>query len=59
MQSSVVIAASSWWPLAAKIAVSLLEHGCRVEAVCAAGHPLRHVRGISRYHHYSRLRSLD
>jgi ATP-grasp domain len=59
MQSSVVIAASSWWPLAAKIAVSLLDHGCRVEAVCAPGHPLRHVRGISRYHHYSRLRSLD
>jgi ATP-grasp domain len=59
MQASVVIAASSWWPLAAKIAVSLLDHGCKVEAVCAPGHPLRHVRGISRYHHYSRLRSLD
>ncbi len=59
MQTTVVIAASSWWPLAAKIAASLLDHGCRVEAVCAPGHPLRHVRGISRYHHYSRLRSLD
>ena len=59
MKPSVVIAASSWWPLAAKIAVSLLDHGCRVEAVCAPGHPLRHVRGISRYHHYSQLRSLD
>jgi ATP-grasp domain len=58
MQPSVVIAASSWWPLAAKIAVSLLEHGCKVEAVCAPGHPLRYVRGISKYHHYSRLRSL-
>ena len=59
MQPKVVIAASSWWPLAAKIAVSLLEHGCEVEAVCAPGHPLRYVRGISRYHHYSRLRSLE
>ncbi|HTZ59271.1 MAG TPA: ATP-grasp domain-containing protein [Acidobacteriaceae bacterium] len=59
MQPKVVIAASSWWPLAAKIAVSLLDHGCRVEAVCAPGQPLRFVRGISRYHHYSRVRSLE
>jgi ATP-grasp domain len=58
MQPRVVVAASSWWPLAAKIALSLLEHGCKVEAVCAPGHPLRFVRGISKYHHYSRLRSL-
>jgi hypothetical protein len=58
MQPSVVIAASSWWPLAAKIAVSLLEHGCKVEAVCAPGHPLRYVSGISKYYDYSRVRSL-
>jgi predicted ATP-grasp superfamily ATP-dependent carboligase len=59
MQPNVVIAASSWWPLAAKIAVSLLDHGCRVEALCAPGHPLRYVSGISKYHDYSRLRSLQ
>ena len=59
MQPSVVVAGSSWWPLAAKITVSLLDHGCRVEALCPPGHPLRYVSGISRYHKYSRLRSLE
>jgi hypothetical protein len=58
MQPNVLVAATNWWPLSAKLAMSLLRHGCRVEALCPPGHPLRYVRGISRYHLYRRLSSL-
>jgi hypothetical protein len=54
-----LVAASSWWPLSAKITVSLLDHGWRVEALCPPGHPLQYVKGVSSYHSYSRLGSLE
>jgi hypothetical protein len=59
MQRNVLVAASSWWPLSAKITISLLDHGCRVEALCPPGHPLQYVKGVSTYHNYSRLGSLE
>ena len=49
-KSSVLILASTWWPLTARLAVSLIEHGCQVSALCPPGHPLRSVRGIGSLH---------
>jgi predicted ATP-grasp superfamily ATP-dependent carboligase len=53
-----LLAATTWWPLSARLGSALLRHGCSVEALCPPGHPLRHVRGVRRYHLYSRVNSL-
>jgi len=49
-KSSVLILASTWWPLTARLAISLIEHGSQVSAICPPGHPLRSVRGIDSLH---------
>jgi hypothetical protein len=59
MQRTVLIAATTWWPLSAQLAISLVRHGCVVEALCPPGHPLRYVSGVRRYHLYRRVGSLD
>src|SRR5216683_3489921 len=58
-QPSVLIVAAKWWPLSARLAVSLHRHGCKVGAVCPAGHPLTHVSGIRRIYRYRGLFSLS
>jgi hypothetical protein len=45
-----LLAASTWWPAAARLAVAFIEHGCRVVAFCPPGHPLRYVRGVHEIH---------
>jgi ATP-grasp domain len=47
---SVLLVAAKWWPLSARLALALIRHGCKVQALCPAGHPLTHVSGISRVH---------
>jgi hypothetical protein len=42
----VLLCATMWWPLSARIASAFLRQGCRVAAICPPGHPLRFVRGI-------------
>jgi hypothetical protein len=42
----VLLCATMWWPLSARLASAFLRQGCRVAAVCPPGHPLRFVRGI-------------
>jgi carbamoylphosphate synthase large subunit len=54
----VLIVASKWWPLSARLAAALHRHGCNVSAVCPAGHPLTHVSGIRRIHRYRGIFSL-
>jgi carbamoylphosphate synthase large subunit len=58
-QPSVLIVAAKWWPLSARLAVSLHRHGCGVRAVCPAGHPLTHVSGIDRIYRYRGVSSLS
>lgn len=58
MQPTVLVAASTWWPLSAQLAISLRDHGCVVEALCPPGHPLRYVKGVRRHHLYRSLDSL-
>jgi len=52
----VLIHATLRWPLAARLAISFRDLGCRVHAICPLVHPLHHVRGIE--HCYS-IRSLS
>jgi hypothetical protein len=59
MQPTVLVAATTWWPLSAQLAISLVRHGCVVEALCPPGHPLRYVSGVSRYYRYRRVASLN
>ncbi len=54
----VLLAATKWWPLSAKLAVALIRHGCAVEAVCPPGHPLHYVTGMKRLSRYHRIGSL-
>src|SRR6202451_1426656 len=57
-QPSVLIVAAKWWPLSSRLATALYRHGCRVSAVCPAGHPLTHVSGIRRIYRYRGIFSL-
>ncbi|MEO6802209.1 MAG: ATP-grasp domain-containing protein [Granulicella sp.] len=52
------MAATTWWPSSARMAMSLLDRGCEVEAICPPGHPLRYVRGIGRCYLYRRFDSV-
>lgn len=51
-----LIHATLRWPLAARLAISFRDLGCRVYVICPLVHPLHHVRGIE--HCYS-IRSLS
>jgi len=55
----VLIAATMWWPLSARLAIAFIRHGCSVSAVCPKGHPLRFVERIESVHNYHRINSLD
>ena len=55
---SVLIVAAKWWPSSARMAIALLRHGCRVSALCPAGHPLLHVSDIDLLRRYSSISPL-
>ena len=57
-QLRVLIATTTWWPSAARLAVSFLGHGARVYAICPRGHPLRVLTAISSIHTYDHLSPL-
>lgn len=54
----VLLASSIRWPVAAKLALAFLRHGCEVEAVCPQDHPFSFVSGISRFYRYRGTDSL-
>ena len=55
--SSVLVCATMWWPLSARLAMAFLRHGGRVAAVCPPGHQLRFVSGIERLYPYNSIDS--
>jgi hypothetical protein len=57
-QPGVLLAASLWWPLSARLATRFVESGCRVSALCPTGHILRHVSGLHSIHTYRPFHSL-
>jgi hypothetical protein len=56
---SVLIVAAKWWPLSARLASALVRHGCRVSALCPAGHPLTHISALDGIRRYGGIRSLS
>jgi hypothetical protein len=48
----VLLGATMWWPLSARLATALIHHGCRVVCVCPPGHPLRFVTGVEHLYPY-------
>jgi hypothetical protein len=54
----VMLAATVWWPLSAKLAIAFKELGCVVKAICPIGHPLRCVEGLDAIYTYRRIASL-
>jgi hypothetical protein len=56
---SVLLVAAKWWPLSARLALALIRHGCKVQALCPAGHPLTHVSGIRRIYPWEGISSLS
>ena len=55
---TVLLTATTWWPLSARLAVRLLEHGCTVMALCPPGHVLSEVTGIGTLHSYNNFDSM-
>lgn len=55
----VLLAATLFWPLSARLAIRFLEYGCRVAAICPQGHYLRYVDGIETYFPYRGIGSLS
>lgn len=54
----ILLTATTWWPLSARLAVRLLEHGCCVRALCPPGHVLDKVTGIGALYSYNRFNSM-
>jgi ATP-grasp domain len=54
----VLLTATTWWPLSARLAVRLLEHGCTVLALCPPGHLLGEISGIGTLHSYNNFNSM-
>ena len=54
----VLLTATTWWPLSARLAVRLLEHGCTVLALCPPGHSLGEVTGIGTLYSYDSFDSM-
>src|SRR5277367_5461338 len=46
-----------WWPLSARLAMSLIHHGCRVVCICPPEHPLRFVAGVEHLYPYRAIDS--
>jgi hypothetical protein len=55
MKPTVLVAATSHWFPAARLAMALADAGCTVEGVCPVGHPLRKIRAVARTYRYNGL----
>ena len=53
----ILVTATTWWPLSARLSSRLLAHGCKVTALCPSGHPLRHLPGVAKCHNYTTFRT--
>jgi len=51
-RSSILVVASKWWPLSARLAASLVRHGWQVTALCPTEHPLTRVSGVRKFYRY-------
>jgi Carbamoyl-phosphate synthase L chain, ATP binding domain len=58
VKPTVLLATTSRWYPAARLAMALASAGCKVEAVCPALHPLRKTRSVRQAHVYHGLAPL-
>lgn len=58
-QFKVLIATTTWWPSAARLAVAFHGHAAAVSAICPRGHPLRVLGNLCAVHTYSALSPLN
>jgi ATP-grasp domain len=56
-QPKILLAASTWWPASARLAMSLALNGCVVSALCPPGHPLRYLGNIKQLYKLRGMRS--
>ena len=49
----VLVVATTPWPIAARVAVRLISHGCEAFALCPRGHVLTQVSGLQRQYWYA------
>ncbi|MDD0811619.1 ATP-grasp domain-containing protein [Curvibacter sp. RS43] len=55
---AVLLVTSKWWPASARMALALLQHGCRVDVLSPPGHPVLRVPGLGRCWRYRPFDSL-
>jgi len=55
MKPTILVAATSHWFPAARLAMAMADAGCIVEGVCPVGHPLGKIRAVSRTYRYNGL----
>jgi hypothetical protein len=58
MKPTILIAATSHWFPAARLAMALADAGCDIQAVCPARHPLCEISSVRRTYRYSALSPL-
>ncbi len=49
---SVLLIATNWWPISARLAIRFIGYGCVVSALCPRGHLLNHVSGMKTFYSY-------
>jgi hypothetical protein len=54
----VLLGATTWWPLSARLAMAFMRHGCRVAGICPPGHPLRYLEGVETLYPYGGFNSI-
>lgn len=55
---ALLLVTGKWWPAAARLALALVQQGCRVDVLCPTGHPLLQVPGLGRCWHFAMRDSL-
>ena len=55
---ALLLVTGKWWPAAARLALALVQQGCRVDVLCPTGHPVLQVPGLRRCWHFAMRDSL-
>jgi hypothetical protein len=55
---ALLLVTSTGSPTAARLALALVQQGCRVDVLCPTGHPVQQVPGLGRCWHFAMLDSL-
>jgi predicted ATP-grasp superfamily ATP-dependent carboligase len=59
VNGTVLLAATTWWPAPARLAMVFRRLGWRVQAICPRHHPLRYTRAVNNCRNYPFYRSVS